>query len=113
MQNHLDLQVCKNLTKPSLTTILMSILGIGQSLSAWGNVINALYTGKHVPYRDSNLTRLLMDALGGNCFTRFLMTSGLSTVSLVSVFFSKFGIAVSLFRLPRTTQSEIFDLELG
>ncbi|KAL5223248.1 hypothetical protein ABZP36_027961 [Zizania latifolia] len=41
---------------------------INKSLSALGNVINALTTGKpnHVPYRDSKLTRILQDALGGN-----------------------------------------------
>ncbi|KAK8450744.1 hypothetical protein SEVIR_6G084800v4 [Setaria viridis] len=41
---------------------------INKSLSALGNVINALTTGKqnHVPFRDSKLTRILQDALGGN-----------------------------------------------
>uniref|UniRef100_A0A0E0LQN7 Kinesin-like protein n=1 Tax=Oryza punctata TaxID=4537 RepID=A0A0E0LQN7_ORYPU len=38
---------------------------INKSLSALGNVVNALTTGKpnHVPYRDSKLTRILQDAL--------------------------------------------------
>ncbi|GAQ79907.1 hypothetical protein KFL_000410070 [Klebsormidium nitens] len=45
--------------------------GINKSLSALGNVIKALVdTGegkiRHVPYRDSKLTFLLKDALGGN-----------------------------------------------
>ena len=48
-------------------------VGINQSLSALGNVIAALAEGKarrpHVPYRDSTLTRLLQDALGGNTRT--------------------------------------------
>nr|BAD33096.1 kinesin 1-like [Oryza sativa Japonica Group] len=41
---------------------------INKSLSVLGNVVNALTTGKpnHVPYRDSKLTRILQDALGGN-----------------------------------------------
>ncbi|KAL6658789.1 hypothetical protein ACP70R_002829 [Stipagrostis hirtigluma subsp. patula] len=41
---------------------------INKSLSALGNVVNTLTTGKqsHVPYRDSKLTRILQDALGGN-----------------------------------------------
>ncbi|XP_077385505.1 kinesin-like protein KIF17 isoform X2 [Festucalex cinctus] len=51
---------------------------INLSLSALGNVISALADGrsKHVPYRDSKLTRLLRDSLGGN--TRTLMVACLS-----------------------------------
>lgn len=47
---------------------------INQSLSALGNVIAALVEngGKgHIPYRDSKITRLLEDSLGGNCKTTF------------------------------------------
>lgn len=43
---------------------------INRSLLALGNCINSLAGGlKHVPYRDSKLTRLLKDSLGGNCHT--------------------------------------------
>ncbi|KAM6961458.1 kinesin family member 3Cb [Aplochiton taeniatus] len=51
---------------------------INLSLSALGNVISALVDGKstHVPYRDSKLTRLLQDSLGGNAKTVMLATVG-------------------------------------
>ena len=51
---------------------------INLSLSALGNVISALVDGKskHIPYRDSKLTRLLQDSLGGN--TKTLMIAALS-----------------------------------
>ncbi|KAI9222830.1 P-loop containing nucleoside triphosphate hydrolase protein [Blastocladiella britannica] len=49
---------------------------INLSLSALGNCIAALVDGKaaHVPYRDSKLTRLLQDSLGGNAKTVMLAT---------------------------------------
>eukprot|EP00106_Octopus_bimaculoides_P022066 XP_014789508.1 PREDICTED: kinesin-like protein KIF17 [Octopus bimaculoides] len=51
---------------------------INLSLSALGNVISALVNSKvkHIPYRDSRLTRLLQDSLGGN--TKTLMVACLS-----------------------------------
>ncbi|XP_062863309.1 kinesin family member 3Cb [Trichomycterus rosablanca] len=51
---------------------------INLSLSALGNVISALVDGKnsHVPYRDSKLTRLLQDSLGGNAKTVIVATIG-------------------------------------
>ena len=56
---------------------LQESIKINKSLSALGNVINALTDTKerkHVPYRDSKLTRLLEDSLGGNCKTTMIAT---------------------------------------
>eukprot|EP00092_Neocalanus_flemingeri_P002888 GFUD01003089.1.p1 GENE.GFUD01003089.1~~GFUD01003089.1.p1 ORF type:complete len:776 (-),score=221.90 GFUD01003089.1:576-2903(-) len=51
---------------------------INLSLSALGNVISSLVDGKsvHVPYRDSKLTRLLQDSLGGNARTIMVANLG-------------------------------------
>ena len=50
---------------------------INSSLSALGNVIHSL-TGNsdkaHVPYRDSKLTRILQESLGGNYKTTLIVT---------------------------------------
>uniref|UniRef100_A0A8C8ERX1 Kinesin-like protein n=1 Tax=Oncorhynchus tshawytscha TaxID=74940 RepID=A0A8C8ERX1_ONCTS len=51
--------------------VLDEAKNINKSLSALGNVISALAEGTktHVPYRDSKMTRILQDSLGGNCRT--------------------------------------------
>ena len=51
---------------------------INLSLSALGNVISALVDGKssHIPYRDSKLTRILQDSLGGNTKTVMCANAG-------------------------------------
>lgn len=54
---------------------------INKSLLALGNCINSLADGhRHIPYRDSKLTRLLKDSLGGNC--RTVMIANVSPSSL-------------------------------
>lgn len=69
---------------------------INKSLSALGNVINALTDPKgtnHIPYRDSKLTRLLADSLGGNCKTTMITMISpchdFFSESLSSLLFSK------------------------
>lgn len=50
---------------------LIEATKINLSLSTLGNVISSLVDGKstHIPYRNSKLTRLLQDSLGGNAKT--------------------------------------------
>ncbi|WVW83416.1 hypothetical protein I302_105436 [Kwoniella bestiolae CBS 10118] len=54
---------------------------INKSLSALGMVINALTDGKssHVPYRDSKLTRILQESLGGNSRTTLIINCSPAT----------------------------------
>ena len=48
---------------------------INLSLSTLGNVIHALtHKSEHIPYRDSKLTRLLKESLGGNYKTSLIVT---------------------------------------
>ena len=49
---------------------------INKSLTTLGMVINALTDGKstHVPYRDSKLTRVLQESIGGNSKTSLIIT---------------------------------------
>ncbi|XP_026348608.1 kinesin heavy chain isoform X1 [Ursus americanus] len=55
--------------------VLDEAKNINKSLSALGNVISALAEGTktHVPYRDSKMTRILQDSLGGNCRTTIVI----------------------------------------
>ncbi|XP_068196099.1 kinesin-like protein KIF3B isoform X2 [Antennarius striatus] len=57
---------------------------INLSLSALGNVISALVDGRssHIPYRDSKLTRLLQDSLGGNARTVMVANIGPASYNL-------------------------------
>jgi kinesin family protein 5 len=49
---------------------------INQSLSALGNCIAALTESRsHIPYRDSKLTFILRESLGGNCKTTLLVAA--------------------------------------
>merc|ERR1719188_490654 len=56
-------------------TVLDEAKNINKSLSALGNVIAALADGNksHIPYRDSKLTRILQESLGGNAKTTIVI----------------------------------------
>ncbi|VEN53899.1 unnamed protein product [Callosobruchus maculatus] len=80
--NLVDLAGSERQTKTGATgERLREATKINLSLSALGNVISALVDGKakHIPYRDSKLTRLLQDSLGGN--TKTLMIACISPSS--------------------------------
>ncbi|KAM7072463.1 kinesin-1 heavy chain isoform 2-T2 [Acridotheres tristis] len=54
--------------------VLDEAKNINKSLSALGNVISALAeSSTYVPYRDSKMTRILQDSLGGNCRTTIVI----------------------------------------
>ena len=56
-------------------SLLDEAKNINGSLTALGKVINALTDGKsgHIPYRESKLTRVLQESLGGNTKTCLIM----------------------------------------
>ncbi|XP_061110071.1 kinesin-1 heavy chain-like isoform X2 [Conger conger] len=54
--------------------VLDEAKNINKSLSSLGIVISALADGStYVPYRDSKMTRILQDSLGGNCRTTIII----------------------------------------
>ncbi|KAJ8360079.1 hypothetical protein SKAU_G00166040 [Synaphobranchus kaupii] len=55
-----------------------------RSLTIFGNVIFALSSTacQHVPYRESKLTRILRDCLGGNCQTCLIVTMSSNLMSI-------------------------------
>ena len=60
---------------PGTRALLQEACHINRSLSALAGVIHSLNAGKtHVPYRDSKLTALLRDSLGGNARTWLIAT---------------------------------------
>jgi kinesin family protein 5 len=104
---------------------------INKSLSALGNVINALTfeparaaadatadaadgasaqpARAHVPYRDSKLTRVLQESLGGNARTALIVTASASTYNLDETLSSlRFGQ-----RAKRMRNKPLVNLELS
>lgn len=82
---------------------------INKSLSALGQVINALTDGKssHVPYRDSKLTRVLQDSLGGNSKTALIITASPSAYNEPETISTlRFGIRAKAIKNKPTVNKE-------
>ena len=76
--NLVDLAGSEKVGKTGATgNLLEEAKKINQSLSALGNCIHALTESHrgHVPYRDSKLTRILQESLGGNTKTTLVITA--------------------------------------
>ncbi|OMJ80828.1 hypothetical protein SteCoe_18830 [Stentor coeruleus] len=73
--NLVDLAGCEKINQTGVTgNKLEEAKKINLSLSALGNVIKALTDkAEHIPYRDSKLTRLLQESLGGNYKTTLIV----------------------------------------
>lgn len=95
----IDLAGSENVGKSEVQgTALNEAKMINKSLSSLGNVINALteHGREHIPYRDSKLTYLLQDSLGGNSKTIVIVTASPSIMSYSeTVSTLKFAIRVS------------------
>jgi len=61
--------------------VLEEAKNINKSLMCLGMVINSLTEGnaKHIPYRDSKLTRILQESLGGNSLTTLIIACSMSS----------------------------------
>lgn len=63
--------------------MLIEAKKINTSLLTLGKVIQALSESKtsHIPYRDSKLTRILQESIGGNSLTRLIINVSPSYVN--------------------------------
>jgi kinesin family protein 5 len=88
---------------------------INKSLSALGMVINALTDGKakHIPYRDSKLTRILQESLGGNSRTTLIINCSPSSYNEAETLGTlRFGIRAKSIKNSARVNQELSPLEL-
>ncbi len=74
--NLVDLAGSEKISKSgAVGETLEEVKKINLSLSALGNVIHVLTTNSdHIPYKDSKLTRILQESLGGNFKSSLIVT---------------------------------------
>ena len=88
---------------------------INKSLSALGMVINSLTDGKstHVPYRDSKLTRILQESLGGNSRTTLIINcSPASYNEQETISTLRFGVRAKAIKNKAKINAELSPMEL-
>ena len=88
---------------------------INKSLSALGMVINSLTDGKstHIPYRDSKLTRILQESLGGNSRTTLIINCSPSSYNdTETVSTLRFGMRAKTIKNKAKVNAELSAAEL-
>ncbi|KAI8846602.1 P-loop containing nucleoside triphosphate hydrolase protein [Chytridium lagenaria] len=88
---------------------------INKSLSALGMVINALTDGKssHIPYRDSKLTRILQESLGGNSRTTLIINCSPSSFNEAETLSTlRFGMRAKTIKNKAKINAELSPSEL-
>lgn len=88
---------------------------INKSLSALGMVINSLTDGKstHIPYRDSKLTRILQESLGGNSRTTLIVNCSPSSYNDAETLSTlRFGVRAKSIKNKAKINAELSPQEL-
>ena len=88
---------------------------INKSLSALGMVINSLTDGKstHIPYRDSKLTRILQESLGGNSRTTLIINCSPSSYNDAETLSTlRFGVRAKSIKNKAKINAELSPTEL-
>ena len=88
---------------------------INKSLSALGMVINSLTDGRstHIPYRDSKLTRILQESLGGNSRTTLIINCSPSSYNDAETLSTlRFGVRAKAIKNKPKVNAELSPAEL-
>ncbi|CAO3589512.1 unnamed protein product [Absidia cylindrospora] len=88
---------------------------INKSLTALGMVINSLTDGKssHVPYRDSKLTRILQESLGGNSRTTLIINCSPSSYNEAETISTlRFGVRAKSIKNKAKVNADLSPAEL-